>query len=58
MAIKEFGTDEFQKYDSKTKDKVSLLYNNLLQKYGYSPDCARTVALYVMDNKLVKKFED
>ncbi|MBF0406223.1 MAG: serine protein kinase PrkA [Candidatus Riflebacteria bacterium] len=55
-AIKEFETDEFNKYDAKIKERVRLLFSTLDEKYSYSVDSAKTACLYVLDNDLVKKF--
>jgi len=57
-AIKEFGTDDFQKYDSKIKERIELLFKNLHDRYGYSTECARTVVIYVLDNNLADKFDE
>ena len=58
LAIKEFGSDDFLKYDRKIRDRVELLFRNLKQKYKYEVDCARVACLYVLDNKLVEKFSE
>ncbi|MBI3038446.1 serine protein kinase PrkA [bacterium] len=57
IAIKEFGTEDFLKYDTKIREKIKLLFANLSGKYGYTQDCAKTVCLYVLDNNLADKFE-
>ncbi|HNV71265.1 MAG TPA: serine protein kinase PrkA, partial [Candidatus Ozemobacteraceae bacterium] len=57
LAIKEFGLEDFQKYDTKIRDKVQLLFHNLHIKYQYNQECARAACLYVLDNNLVEKFK-
>ncbi|MBF0501746.1 MAG: serine protein kinase PrkA [Candidatus Riflebacteria bacterium] len=56
-AVKEFGTSDFEKYDSKLKEKILVLFKNLNEKYSYSTDSARTGIIYVLDNDLVHKFK-
>lgn len=56
-AIKEFESPDFDKYDTKIREKVSLLFRNLNDKYQYSTDCARIAVLHVFDNDLVTKFK-
>ncbi|MFZ2955947.1 MAG: serine protein kinase PrkA [Candidatus Ozemobacteraceae bacterium] len=56
-AVKEFATQDFEKYDAKLKEKILVLFRNLNEKYGYSTDCARTAVIYVLDNDLVRKFK-
>ncbi|MBF0546675.1 MAG: serine protein kinase PrkA [Candidatus Riflebacteria bacterium] len=55
-AIKEFATEEFNKYDSKIKERVQSLFRNLQEKYSYSTESVKSACLYVLDNDLVKKF--
>lgn len=56
LAIKEYDTPDFDKYDSKIRDRVTHLFTNLRDKYGYALECAKAVVLYVFDNDLGKKF--
>ncbi len=55
-AVKEYGSEGFNKYDAKIRQKVELMFNSLHTKYGYSAECAKAICLYVLDNKLVEKF--
>ena len=56
LAIKEFDSPDFDKYDTKIRERVTHLFKNLEVKYDYSVECAKTVVLYVFDNDLAKKF--
>lgn len=55
-AIKEYDSKDFVKYDSRIKQKVTLLFENLHKKYGYDTECARLAILHVFDNDLQTKF--
>ncbi len=55
-ALIEFGKPSFEKYDSKVKRTVEFLINNLTKKYKYTRDGAIQIVLYVIENKLDKKY--
>lgn len=55
-AIKDFGGEGFRTYDKKIRADVSFLINNLVRKYKYTPNGAREVCMYVIDNDIARKF--
>ena len=55
-ALKDFKTDDFKTYDKRIRNDVTFLMNNLRDKYGYTPQGAREVCIYVIDNNLAGKF--
>ncbi len=57
-AIKEFGTPKFEVYDNRTKEQVSYLLKNLINKFKYTNEGAKQVCLYVLNNKVAERFED
>ncbi len=56
-AIKEYATPDFDKYDTKIRERVNYLFETLAAKYRYSTECAKVVVLYVIDNDLHRKFK-
>ncbi len=57
MAIRDFDTDEFRTYDSKIRDDVIFMIENLQSKYDYSRQGAKEICMYVIDNDLAQQFE-
>jgi hypothetical protein len=55
-AIKDFGKAGFKTYDKKIKEDVTYLIDNLVTHYKYSPEGAKQVCIYVVDNDLARKF--
>lgn len=55
-AIKDFDLPDFKTYDSKIRDDVTYLMNNLTTKYSYTPQGAKAVCIYVIDNDLARAF--
>lgn len=55
-AISDFGKPAFQKYEESLKKSVTRLITTLGHKFGYTPAGAQQVSLYVLDNKLDKKY--
>ncbi len=55
-AVKSFGTEEFRTFDTRLKDHVSYMINNLVKKLSYTEQGAKEICLYVLDNNLVEKF--
>ncbi len=56
LALKEYGSSDFEKYDARIRDRVLLLFRNLREKYGYDEECARLAVLHVLDGNLAGKF--
>ncbi len=54
--IKDYDGDDFKTYDRKIRDDVSYLMNNLIGKFRYTPQGAKAVCIYVIDNDLARKF--
>ncbi|MEW6263170.1 MAG: serine protein kinase PrkA [Thermodesulfobacteriota bacterium] len=57
-AIMDYGTESFKTYDTRIKDEVTFLLNNLSRRYRYSPQGAQSVCVYVIDNDLARKFKN
>jgi predicted Ser/Thr protein kinase len=55
-AIKDYGLEDFKTYDKKIRDDVTFLIHNLENKYRYTPQGAKEVCIYVIDNDLAQKF--
>jgi predicted Ser/Thr protein kinase len=55
-ALLDFGTAGYNSYDNQTKNTINRLVNNLKCKFGYTPEGARQISLYVIDRKLDKKY--
>lgn len=55
-AVKSFGTEDFRTFDTRLKDHISYMINNLVNKFGYTEQGAKEICLYVIDNKLIEKF--
>ncbi len=55
-AIKDFDLPDFKTYDSKIREDVAYLMNNLTTKYGYTAQGAKAVCIYVIDNDLARIF--
>ena len=55
-AIKEYGSPKFEVYDNRTKEEVTYLIKNLVDKFHYSKEGAKHVCLYVIRNKIAEKF--
>jgi predicted Ser/Thr protein kinase len=55
-AIKDYGTKTFRTYDSRIREDVTFLINNLVKKYRYASKGAKEMCIYVVDNDLAKKF--
>ena len=57
MAIRDFDTDEFRTYDSKIRDDVIFMIENLQSRYHYSRQGAKEICMYVIDNDLAQNLE-
>ncbi|MCX6583837.1 MAG: serine protein kinase PrkA [Candidatus Aminicenantes bacterium] len=55
-AIKDFDTETFKAYDTKIREDVTFLIDNLVKKYQYNKKGAREICMYVVDNDLARKF--
>jgi predicted Ser/Thr protein kinase len=56
-AIKDYGEDDFKTYDRRIRHDVTYLMNNLITKYRYTPQGAKAVCIYVIDNDLARIFK-
>lgn len=54
-AIKAFGTQDFDSFETRLKEHVSHMIRNLIAN-GYTEQGARDICLYVLDNNLVERF--
>ena len=55
-ALIDFNSAGFNAYDNQIKNTINRMVKNLKSKFGYSPQAARQMALYVIDRKLDKKY--
>jgi hypothetical protein len=55
-AIKDYGQEDFKTYDKKIRNDVTFLIDNLVSHYKYSPNGAKEVCIYVIDNNIAQKF--
>ena len=55
-AIKSFGTENFHTFDTRLKEHISYMIENLVGKFGYTEEGAKEICLYVLDKNLVQKF--
>ncbi len=55
-AIKDLEGENFRTYDKKVRDDVTFLINNLCERFSYTRQGAREVALYLIDNKISDVF--
>jgi predicted Ser/Thr protein kinase len=55
-AIKDYDSEDFKTYDRKIRNDVTYLMNNLIAKYRYTPQGAKAVCIYVIDNDLARKY--
>ncbi len=55
MAIKDFGSEDFKTYDTRIRNDVTFLINNLCEKFSYSRLGAKEVCLYFIDNRIAEK---
>jgi hypothetical protein len=57
-AVKDVGTSNFEVYDKKIKNDIKFMIGNLIKKFGYTEDSAKEICIYVIDNDLVKQFDE
>ena len=55
-AVKSFGTEEFETFDTRLKEHVAHMIKKLAERFGYTEQGAKEICLYVVDQKLVEKF--
>jgi predicted Ser/Thr protein kinase len=55
-AIQDFGTNSFNSYDTRLKQDVIMLLQNLQAKFKYTAEGAKQVSLYVLDKNLAEKY--
>ena len=55
-AIKDYGGEDFRTYDKKIRNDVGYLIGNLCNRYRYTPNGAKEVCIYVVDNRLAERF--
>ena len=55
-AVKDYGTESFRSYDKRIRSDVSVLIENLMNKFRYTEHGAREVCIYVIDNDIAAKF--
>jgi predicted Ser/Thr protein kinase len=55
-AIKDYDGDDFKTYDRRIRNDVTYLMSNLIAKYRYTPQGAKAVCIYVIDNDLAPKY--
>ena len=56
MAIKDFDTPLFKKYDSRLKKDVKQLLEQLVKEFNYELESAKQISLYALDKNLPAKF--
>ncbi len=56
MAIIDYGTSMFKKYDSRLKKDVTQLLSQLVKRFDYKLEGAKQIAIYALDKNLPGKF--
>jgi len=56
MAIIDYGTPMFKKYDSRLKKDVTQLLNQLIKRFDYKLEGAKQITFYALDKNLPGKF--
>ncbi len=54
--VKAFGTEAFETFDTRLKEHVVYMIDNLKSKFGYTEQGAKEICLYAIDQKLSEKF--
>ena len=57
QAVKAFGTEEFDTFDTRHKEYIVFMIKNLVDKFGYTEQGAKEICLYVLDERLAKEFK-
>lgn len=56
LAIKDYNTTSFKKYNSRLKKDVQQLLNQLVRNFDYDLEGAKQISLYALDKNLPAKF--
>jgi hypothetical protein len=56
MAIKDYNTSLFKKYDSRLKKDVKQLLEQLVSRFNYELESAKQISLYALDKNLPARF--
>jgi hypothetical protein len=56
MAIKDYDTPSFRKYDTRLKKDVQQLLTQLVNRFDYKLEGAKQISLYALDKNLPAKF--
>lgn len=56
MAIKDYDTSSFRKYDTRLKKDVQQLLTQLVNRFDYELEGAKQISLYALDKNLPAKF--
>ncbi len=51
-ALLDYGTKDFEKYDSRLKKDIIRLLNNMKKRFGYTKNSAIEASLYIIDKKI------
>jgi len=57
-AIKDFDKEAFKTYDSKIREDVAFLINNMVEKFEYTKQGVKAILIYVIDNNITEKFKN
>ncbi len=55
-AIKAFGTEGLEAFDTRLREHVIYMMKNLMEKFGYTEQGAKEICLYVLDKNLAEEF--
>lgn len=55
-AIKAFGTEGFETFDTRLREHVAYMIRSLIDKFGYTEQGAKQICLYVIEKNLADKF--
>lgn len=55
-AVKMFGTKDFATFDTRMREHITYMIQNLVGKFGYTEQGAKEICLYVLDKDLAQKF--
>lgn len=55
-AVKSFDSKEFETFNTRIKEHVTYMIENLVRKFGYTKQGAKEICLYVLDQNLIKRF--
>lgn len=55
-AVKVFGTKEFETFETRLREHIVYMMENLVKKFDYTEQGAKEMCLYVIDKDLAEKF--